>query len=89
MTKLDEYAQTRIVQQMDHGGHLCCMASEEADGLIPIPERYPRGKYVLLFDPLDGSSNIDVNASLGHDLLDPPQALAGHGRTSRRLPPEG
>ncbi len=65
VTKLDEYAQTRIVQQMDHGGHLCCMASEEADGLIPIPERYPRGKYVLLFDPLDGSSNVDVNASLG------------------------
>jgi fructose-1,6-bisphosphatase I len=65
VTKLDEYAQTRIVEQMDHGGHLCCMASEEADGLIPIPERYPRGKYVLLFDPLDGSSNVDVNASLG------------------------
>jgi fructose-1,6-bisphosphatase I len=50
---------------MDHGGHLCCMASEEADGLIPIPDRYPKGKYILMFDPLDGSSNIDVNASLG------------------------
>jgi fructose-1,6-bisphosphatase I len=65
VTKLDEYAQARIYQQMDHGGHLCCMASEESDGLIPIPEHYPKGKYVLLFDPLDGSSNIDVNASLG------------------------
>lgn len=65
VTKLDEYAQRRIYEQMDHGGHLCCMASEEADGLIPIPQRYPKGKYVLLFDPLDGSSNIDVNASLG------------------------
>jgi len=65
VTKLDDYAQTRIFEQMDHGGHLCCMASEEADGLIPIPEQFPRGKYVLLFDPLDGSSNVDVNASLG------------------------
>jgi len=65
VTKLDEYAQKRIFEQMDHGGHLCCMASEESDGLIPIPEQFPRGKYVLLFDPLDGSSNIDVNASLG------------------------
>lgn len=65
VTKLDEYAQRRIVEQMDHGGHLCCMASEESEGIIPIPEPYDRGKYVLLFDPLDGSSNIDVNASLG------------------------
>ena len=65
VTKLDDYAQARIYEQMDHGGHLCCMASEEADGLIPIPEHFPKGKYVLLFDPLDGSSNVDVNASLG------------------------
>jgi fructose-1,6-bisphosphatase I len=65
VTKLDEFAQQRIFEQMDHGGQLCCMASEEADGLIPIPEKFPKGKYVLLFDPLDGSSNIDVNASLG------------------------
>lgn len=65
VTKLDDYAQLRIFEQMDHGGHLCCMASEEADGLIPIPEQFPKGRYILLFDPLDGSSNIDVNASLG------------------------
>ena len=65
VTKLDDYALTRIVQQMDHGGHLCCMASEETEGLIPIPPEYERGRYVLLFDPLDGSSNIDVNASIG------------------------
>ena len=63
--KLDDYAQRRIFEQMDHGGHLCCMASEEADGLIAIPAGFPRGKYILVFDPLDGSSNIDVNASLG------------------------
>ncbi|MEA2624946.1 MAG: fructose,6-bisphosphatase [Candidatus Binatota bacterium] len=63
--KLDEYAQRRIYEQMDHGGHLCCMASEEVEDVIPIPPQFPKGKYVLLFDPLDGSSNIDVNAALG------------------------
>ena len=63
--KLDDYSQRRIFEQMDHGGLLCCMASEEVEDVIPIPERFPRGKYVLLFDPLDGSSNVDVNASLG------------------------
>lgn len=65
VTKLDDYAQKRIYEQMDHGGHLCCMASEEVEDMIPIPPQFPKGKYVLLFDPLDGSSNIDVNASIG------------------------
>jgi fructose-1,6-bisphosphatase I len=65
VAKLDDFAENRIVEQMSHGGHLCCMASEESEDVISIPPRYPRGKYVLLFDPLDGSSNIDVNASLG------------------------
>ena len=65
VTKLDDYAQRRIFEQMDHGGHLCCMASEEAEDIIPIPDHFPKGKYVLLFDPLDGSSNIDANASVG------------------------
>ena len=65
VTKLDDYAQRRIFEQMDHGGHLCCMASEESEEFIPIPDHFPKGKYVLLFDPLDGSSNIDANASVG------------------------
>lgn len=65
VTKLDEFAQRRIFEQMDHGGHLCCMASEEVEDIIPIPDGMPRGKYVLMFDPLDGSSNIDANASVG------------------------
>ena len=47
------------------GGHLCVMASEENDEVIPIPDKFPKGKYVLLFDPLDGSSNIDANVSIG------------------------
>lgn len=63
--KLDEFADTVIYRAMDHGGHLCAMASEENDDILPIPDPYKCGKYVLLFDPLDGSSNIDVNVSIG------------------------
>jgi fructose-1,6-bisphosphatase I len=65
VTKLDEFAQRTITRAMGDSGHLCVMASEEAEGIIPIPEGCKRGKYVLMFDPLDGSSNIDVNASIG------------------------
>src|SRR6185436_16032845 len=63
--KLDEFAQRTIERAMGHSGHLCVMASEEAENIIPIPDGGKRGKYVLMFDPLDGSSNIDVNASIG------------------------
>ena len=63
--KLDRYADDRIFKAMDHGGHLCCMASEECENLIKIPTRFDRGDYVLVFDPLDGSSNIDKNVSIG------------------------
>ncbi|MBI3940282.1 MAG: class 1 fructose-bisphosphatase [Acidobacteria bacterium] len=65
VTKLDVFANDVIYRAMDHGGHLCVMASEEADDIIPIPSRFSKGKYVLLFDPLDGSSNIDANVSVG------------------------
>src|SRR5215468_6181758 len=63
--KLDEFAQNTIYRAMGHNGHLCVMASEESADIIPIPGESKRGKYVLMFDPLDGSSNIDVNASIG------------------------
>lgn len=63
--KLDEYAHDVIYRALDHCGHLCVMASEEADDPIPIPEKFPSGGYVLLYDPLDGSSNIDANVSVG------------------------
>jgi fructose-1,6-bisphosphatase I len=63
--KLDIIANEIIVKAMDHGGRLCAMASEESEELIPIPEHFKQGKYVLLFDPLDGSSNIDVNVPVG------------------------
>ncbi len=63
--KLDVYAHEMLIKAMDHGGHLCVMASEEDENIIHIPEKFNIGKYVLLFDPLDGSSNIDVNVSIG------------------------
>ncbi len=63
--KLDVYAHEMLIKAMDHGGHLCVMASEEDENIIHIPEKFNIGKYVLLFDPLDGSSNIDANVSIG------------------------
>jgi fructose-1,6-bisphosphatase I len=63
--KLDMYAHDMMVRAMDHGGHLCAMASEEEEEIIHIPPHFHIGKYVLLFDPLDGSSNIDANVSIG------------------------
>lgn len=63
--KLDEYANQKLIDAVDHGGHLCIMASEEMEEALPIPSEYPKGKYVLMFDPLDGSSNIDANVSIG------------------------
>ncbi|MFQ5602650.1 MAG: class 1 fructose-bisphosphatase [bacterium] len=63
--KLDEYADSIIFKALDHTGRLCVMASEEREKIIPIPDRFPCGNYVLLYDPLDGSSNIDANVSIG------------------------
>jgi len=63
--KLDLFADETIFKMNDHTGRLCAMASEEHDDIIPIPPHFGRGKYVLLYDPLDGSSNIDVNVSVG------------------------
>lgn len=63
--KLDALSNETIIRAMRYGGHLCAMASEESEGLVPIPDRAEKGGYVLLFDPLDGSSNIDVNVTIG------------------------
>jgi fructose-1,6-bisphosphatase I len=63
--KLDVFADETIYKAMDHGGHLCVMASEENESVMSIPEHYPTGKYVLIYDPLDGSSNIDANVTIG------------------------
>ncbi len=63
--KLDEFADETIYKAMDHGGHLCVMASEENEDILKIPENYPTGKYALAYDPLDGSGNIDANVTVG------------------------
>lgn len=63
--KLDVYAHRTIYQLNEHTGRVAVMGSEEEKDIIPIPDKYPPGKYVLLFDPLDGSSNIDYNVSVG------------------------
>jgi len=63
--KLDVFANQVMVRALDHTGLVACMASEESEGFIPIPDKFPAGDYVVIFDPLDGSSNIDVNVSIG------------------------
>ena len=63
--KLDDYADDIMIRYLRFSGHLCAMASEEHEDIIRIPERYAVGNYTLTFDPLDGSSNIDANVSIG------------------------
>ena len=63
--KLDEFADATFYRAMDYSGHLCVMASEENEDILQIPEEYKSGNYVLLYDPLDGSSNIDANITIG------------------------
>lgn len=63
--KLDVISNEILLEANEWGGHLAAMASEEMETIHPIPNRYPKGEYLLLFDPLDGSSNIDVNVSIG------------------------
>lgn len=62
---LDIIANEVLIEANEWGGHLAGMASEEMEGIYVVPNRYPQGEYLLLFDPLDGSSNIDVNVSIG------------------------
>ncbi|MCX7771128.1 MAG: class 1 fructose-bisphosphatase [Proteobacteria bacterium] len=63
--KLDEFANEVFIKSLEYTGHLAAIASEEMEDFCPVPEFFPRGKYILLMDPLDGSSNIDVNISIG------------------------
>jgi fructose-1,6-bisphosphatase I len=63
--KLDIISNEVLIEANEWGGHLAAMASEEMDTIHVVPNRYPQGEYLLLFDPLDGSSNIDVNVSIG------------------------
>ena len=63
--KLDVIANEVLIEANEWGGHLAAMASEEMDTIYVVPNRFPQGEYLLMFDPLDGSSNIDVNVSIG------------------------
>ncbi len=63
--KLDIISNEVLIEANEWGGHLAAMASEEMDSIHVVPNRYPQGEFMLLFDPLDGSSNIDVNVSIG------------------------
>ncbi len=77
--KLDQIANETFVRAFEHSGLVSMLASEELDQAMPLPRHWPKGKYMLLFDPLDGSSNTDVNMPLGaifsvlrHDGKTPP-----------------
>ena len=76
--KLDIICNEILLQANEWGGHLAAMASEEMETIHPITNRYPMGEYMLLFDPLDGSSNIDVNVSIGtiFSVLKAPDGMA-------------
>lgn len=63
--KLDLFSDETMIKALVHGGNLCVLASEENPEIIPVPQEYPLGKYVCCFDPLDGSSNIEANVSIG------------------------
>jgi fructose-1,6-bisphosphatase I len=79
--KLDIIANEVLIEANEWGGHLAAMASEEMESIYVVPNRYPQGEYLLLFDPLDGSSNIDVNVSIGtiFSVLKKPENGHGHG----------
>jgi fructose-1,6-bisphosphatase I / sedoheptulose-1,7-bisphosphatase len=80
--KLDVVSNEMFIATAEWSGHLAGMASEEMDAPYQIPQAYPRGKYLLVFDPLDGSSNIDVNVSVGSifSILRAPQDVIDSGR---------
>ena len=77
--KLDIIANEVLIEANEWGGHLAAMASEEMDTIYLVPNRYPQGEYLLMFDPLDGSSNIDVNVSIGtiFSVFKKPEGPAG------------
>ncbi|MCG2594311.1 class 1 fructose-bisphosphatase [Ramlibacter sp. XY19] len=77
--KLDIIANEVLIEANEWGGHLAAMASEEMEGIYVVPNRYPQGEYLLLFDPLDGSSNIDVNVSIGTIFSVLKKTENGHG----------
>ncbi len=86
--KLDVISNDILMEANEWGGHLAGMASEEMETIHEIPNRYPKGEYLLLFDPLDGSSNIDVNVSIGtiFSVLKGPENMGQVSEQSFLLP---
>ncbi len=81
VTKLDVFAHQTLVEALEASGHVCAMASEEAaEPILPAPG-YSRGPYVVLFDPLDGSSNIDIGQHCGRSVA--ARGAAGGRRVCR------
>jgi len=80
--KLDVLSNEVFMRRTEWAGNLAGMASEEMDLPYQIPAQYPRGKYLIVFDPLDGSSNIDVNVSVGSifSILRAPKDVIDSGR---------
>jgi fructose-1,6-bisphosphatase I len=81
--KLDVIANDILLDANEWGGNLAALASEEMEALHPIPNRYPKGEYLLVYDPIDGSSNIDVNLSVGtiFSVLKAPEEASGRDVT--------
>ena len=77
--KLDVIANDILLDANEWGGNLAALASEEMEAIHPIPHRYPKGEYLLVYDPIDGSSNIDVNLSVGtiFSVLKAPEDASG------------
>ena len=92
--KLDVLANETLKNCLKHTGRVCAMGSEEDEDIIPVPPEYPVGKYAVLFDPLDGSSNIDVNSAVGtifsiHRRRQPGRPRHQGRRAPARLPAGG
>lgn len=89
--KLDVIANELLLDANEWGGHLAAMASEEMETIYPIPNRYPKGEYLMLFDPIDGSSNIDVDLSVGtiFSVLKAPEECAGRDVTEEDFLQDG
>ncbi|MFC3124161.1 class 1 fructose-bisphosphatase [Pseudoroseomonas globiformis] len=81
--KLDVIANDILLDANEWGGNLAALASEEMEAIHPIPHRYPKGEYLLVYDPIDGSSNIDVNLSVGtiFSVLKAPEEASGRAVT--------
>ena len=87
--KLDVISNDLFLRRNEYGGHVAAMASEEMDDVYHLPAQYPRGKYLLVFDPLDGSSNTEVNGALGtiFSILRRPDNAAGEAQEADFLQP--